>query len=114
LRDRRFILPSHSESQRDGRLHMPVVGHVRVGERLPEILVGISKGDGACCGNRNQKIREVVSCRRARKSKTATGVLLRQQVEFLTSKIRAITQGVAALDPSAGIEHTARLASIES
>src|SRR5205823_3156258 len=110
---RRFVFPSQSEVESDGRLNAKIVGQISVGERLTEILVRIPECERTCRGNAQQKVGKVISCRCARKRKAAARILLGHQIEFLSPKIKAVTQRVTSFVQCAGVEHSARLVPIE-
>src|SRR5262245_46433258 len=66
LRDRRLVLPTYAQSERERGFDVPVVRHEGIENPLPKVLVCIPECYGTCRGNRQQEIREVVPCRRPR------------------------------------------------
>ena len=52
---RAVFVPRAGIDGEDGQ-HAPVVGGIRVVNRLTEILVGVAEGDGACIRNADEKV----------------------------------------------------------
>ncbi len=112
FRDRRLVLPADAERQRDRRPHSPIVGDEGTRERLAKILVRVSIGDRAGCGNTQKEVREITFRRCSVNVKLPRGSRCEYRLNCWPAVVGAVGEAVAATNPGTAVANLVRQVSI--